>query len=149
MKIRATRERACARSLKASRRKGSTRRHWRGLRAAPARSRTRSRVKLDAAALRLGLGAGSSCDAAALLAEPTEIVQRLLAAAIADVGGRAPNRVGLGKVEALTQQLAHAYAAGAPFSANVAGARVRLVRDALRIAPEPPRRRAVQPRARG
>ena len=33
--------------------------------------------------------APSSCDADALLAEPTEIVQRLLAAAIADVGGRA------------------------------------------------------------
>ena len=79
-----------------------------------------------AAALRLGLGAGSSCDAGALLAEPTEIVQRLLAAAIAEVGGRAPSRVGLGKVEALTQKLARAYAAGAPFSANVAGARVRL-----------------------
>jgi tRNA(Ile)-lysidine synthase len=103
----------------------------------------------QAAALRLGLGAGSSCDAGALLAEPTEIVQRLLAAAIADVGGRAPSRVGLGKVEALTQQLARAHAAGAPFSANVAGARVRLVRGALRVAPEPPRRSAAQPRARG
>jgi hypothetical protein len=84
-----------------------------------------------------------------LLAEPTEIVQRLLAAAIADVGGRAPSRVGLGKVEALTQQLARAYAAGAPFSANVAGARIRLARGALRVAPEPPRRSSAQPRARG
>ena len=102
-----------------------------------------------AAALRLEFGAGSSCDAGALLAEPTEIVQRLLAAAIADVGGRAPSRVGLGKVEALTQQLARAYAAGAPFSANVAGARVQLARGALRIAPEPPRRSTTQPRVRG
>ena len=102
-----------------------------------------------AAALRLGLSAGSSCDAGALLAEPTEIVQRLLAAAIADVGGRAPSRVGLGKVEALTRNLFRAYAAGAPFSANIAGARVLLARGALRVAPEPPRRSATQPRARG
>jgi tRNA(Ile)-lysidine synthase len=101
------------------------------------------------AAQRLGLGAGSSCDAGALLAEPTEIVQRLLAAAIAEVGGRAPSRVGLGKVEALTQKLARAHAAGAPFSANVAGARVLLARGALRVGPEPPRRSATQPRARG
>lgn len=106
-------------------------------------------LQTRAAALRLGLAAGSSCDAAALLAEPTEIVQRLLAAAIAEVGGRAPNRVGLGKVEALTQQLLQAYAAGAPFSANVAGARLRLARGALQIAPEPPRRSATQPRGRG
>jgi len=103
----------------------------------------------QAAALRLGFGAGSSCDAGALLTEPTEIVQRLLAAAIADVGGRTSSRVGLGKVEALTQQLARAYAAGAPFSANVAGARVRLARGALQVAPEPPRRSAAQPRRRG
>jgi tRNA(Ile)-lysidine synthase len=102
-----------------------------------------------AAALRLGIGAGSSCEAGALFAEPIEIVQRLLASAIAEVGGRAPNRVGLGKVEALTRELARAYAAGAPFSANVAGARVRLVRGAVRIAPEPPRRSATQPRPRG
>jgi len=101
------------------------------------------------AAIRLGLGAGSSCDAAALLAEPTEIVQRLLAEAIADIGGRPPNRVGLAKVEALTQQLARAFAAGAPFSANVAGARVRLARGDLRVAPEPPRRPLAQPRVRG
>jgi hypothetical protein len=148
-KIRTTRERACASSRKDLRRKGSTRRLWRDWRAAPARSRTRSRVRRRPPASRLGLGAGSSCDAGALLAEPTEIVQRLLAAAIADVGGRAPSRVGLAKVEALTQQLARAYAAGAPFSANVAGARVRLARGALRVAPEPPRRSATQPRVRG
>jgi len=103
----------------------------------------------QAAALRLGLGAGSNCDAGALLAEPTEIVQRLLATAIADIGGRAPSRVGLAKVEALTQQLARAYAAGAPFSANIAGVRVRLAHGAVRVAPEPPRRSATQPRTRG
>jgi len=102
-----------------------------------------------ATALRLGLGAGSSCDAAALLAEPTEIVQRLLVAAIAEVGGRPPSRVGLGKIETLTQQLARAHAAGAPFSANLAGARVRLARGALKVAAEPPRRSAARPRARG
>jgi tRNA(Ile)-lysidine synthase len=103
----------------------------------------------QAAALRLGLDVGSRCDASALLAEPTEIVQRLLAAAIAEVGGRTPSRVGLAKVEALTQQLARAHAAGAPFSANVAGARVRLTRGGLEVAPEPPRRSAAQPRLRG
>jgi tRNA(Ile)-lysidine synthase len=103
----------------------------------------------QAAALRLGFNRNASCDADALLAEPTEIIQRLIAAAIAEVGGRAPNRVSLGKVEALTHGLRRAYAAGAPFSANVAGARVRLARGALRVEPEPPRRSATAPRARG
>ena len=101
------------------------------------------------AAVRLGLAAGSSCDPAKLLAEPTEIVQRLLAEAIADIGGRPPHRIGLAKIEALTQHLARAYAAGAPFSANVAGVRVRLAHGALRVAPEPPRRPLAQPRERG
>lgn len=99
-----------------------------------------------ATALRLGLSANSTCDAGALLAEPTEIVQRLLTAAIVNVGGRNSRGVGLGKVEALTQQLARAYAAGAPFSANVAGAHLRLARGALRIAAEPPRRSTARPR---
>ena len=103
----------------------------------------------QAAAARLGLPRSARCDAAALLAEPTEIVQRLIAAAIADIGGRAPSRVGLAKVEALTQDLLRAYAAGAPFSANVAGARVRLARGAVRVEPEPPRRPPAAPRVRG
>ena len=102
----------------------------------------------EAASARLGFARGARCDAAALLAEPTEVVQRLLAAAIADVGGRPPSRVGLAKVEALTQRLERAYAAGATFSANVAGARVRLARGAVRVEPEPPRRSTTAPRAR-
>ena len=101
------------------------------------------------AAARRGLDRMTHCDADALLAEPTEIVQRLLAAAIADVGGRPFQRIALAKIEALTLGLTRAHAAKAPFSANVGGARVRLTRGALWVEPEPPRRSAAAPRARG
>ncbi len=68
-------------------------------------------------------------------------MQRLLTAAIAKVGGRQASRVGLEKIETLAQALHRALARGAAFSANVAGARVRLgAKGALRVEPEPPRR---------
>ena len=60
-----------------------------------------------------------------MLAEPTEIVQRLLTAAIARVGGRDASRVGLEKIEALAAGLREAWSGGKRFSANVAGARLR------------------------
>ena len=96
---------------------------------------------------RLRLIETGACDARALFVEPTEIVQRLLTGAIARVGGRDASRVGLEKIEALTKTLAAAVADGAPFSLNVAGARVRLARGAVRVEVEPPRRRPRTPKA--
>ena len=96
----------------------------------------------DAAESRLRLVATAACDARALLQEPVEIAERLIAAAIAKVGGKDPSRVGLEKIEALAQGLLSAVAANRAFSANVAGARVRLTaKGGLRVEPEPPRRR--------
>ena len=76
-----------------------------------------------------------------MFAEPIAIVQRLLTAAIARVGGRDASRVGLEKIEALALSLRRAVAARAAFSANVAGARVRCDGEgALRVETEPARR---------
>jgi tRNA(Ile)-lysidine synthase len=97
----------------------------------------------EAAESRLRLVATASCDARALFAEPIEIVQRLLTAAIAKVGGKAVNRVGLEKIETLAAALRRASEAHEALSANVAGARLRLgAKGALRVEPEPPRRAA-------
>jgi tRNA(Ile)-lysidine synthase len=79
----------------------------------------------DAAEMRLQLAATGRCEAALLLAEPVEIIQRLVTATIARVGGREPSRVGLEKVEALVAGLRVALLAGERFSANICGARVR------------------------
>ena len=96
----------------------------------------------QAAETRLGLIATGACEASPLLAEPTEIVQRLLTAAIARVGGRAPNRVGLEKIEALALALREARSAGKRFSANVGGARLRCdAKGSVRVEPEPARRK--------
>ena len=95
----------------------------------------------EAAESRLRLVETAACDARALFAEPIEIVQRLLTAAIAKVGGRQTSRVGLEKIEMLAQALQRALEGGAAFGANVAGARVRLgAKGGLRVEPEPPRR---------
>ncbi len=95
----------------------------------------------EAAEARLRLIETSVCDAAPLLAEPTEIVQRLLTAAIARVGGRDASRVGLEKIEALAAGLREAWSAGKRFSANVGGARLRFdAKGSVRIEPEPARR---------
>jgi hypothetical protein len=80
-----------------------------------------------------------------LFGEPIEIVQRLLTAAIAKVGGRDPERIGLEKIEALTQGLRDAIGASEVFSANVAGARVRTLKGVVRVEPEPPRRGSSRP----
>jgi tRNA(Ile)-lysidine synthase len=79
------------------------------------------------------------CDAKPLLAEPTEIVQRLLATAIARVGGRDASRIGLEKIEALVARLQRAVDAREPFSANVGGAWVRSDAKAVNVAREPAR----------
>ncbi len=99
----------------------------------------------EAAETRLRLVAEATCDARALFAEPLEIVQRLLTAAIAKVGGKEPSRVGLEKIETLASALRSACAAGGAFGANLAGARVRLgATGTLRLEPEPPRRAAAK-----
>jgi tRNA(Ile)-lysidine synthase len=94
-----------------------------------------------AAEARLRLIETGACEARALFAEPIEIVQRLLTAAIAKIVGRQASRVGLEKIETLAQALQRALARDAAFGANVAGARVRLTaKGGLRVEPEPPRR---------
>jgi len=103
-----------------------------------------------AAEARLRLIDAARCGAGALFGEPIEIVQRLLTETIAKIGGRSPSRVGLEKIETLTQSLKDAVASKREFSANLAGARVRLTtRGELTVEPEPPRRlRAIAPARR-
>jgi tRNA(Ile)-lysidine synthase len=96
----------------------------------------------EAAEARLGLVANAWCDARALTQAPIEIAERLLAAAIAKVGGKEAGRIGLEKIETLTESLRDAVAARRAFSANLAGARVRLAaKGRLKVEPEPPRRK--------
>ena len=94
-----------------------------------------------AAEARLRLIETNVCDSSALFEEPIEIVQRLLTAAIAGIGGKTARDLSLEKIETLALALRDAAARGDIFSANVAGARVR--RDAkglARVEREPPRR---------
>ncbi len=104
-------------------------------------------VQAQAAAARLGWGAPAAArDARALTAEPIEIVQRLLVAEIARVGGRAPRRLRLEAIETLARALRDAQAAGRALRANVGGASVELsAAGALRVTPEAPRRRRGAP----
>ena len=98
-----------------------------------------------AAEARLGVIATGACEASLLLAEPTEIVQRLLTAAIARVGERDASRVGLEKIEALAAALRQAWGVGKRFSANVAGARVRCdAKGSVSVETEPPRRKSAE-----
>lgn len=79
-------------------------------------------------------------DAAALLAEPEEIALRVLARALRAAGGGAgPER--LARLEALWARLAPALAEGRALRATLAGALVAAADGAVRVAPEPPRRR--------
>ncbi len=99
----------------------------------------------EAAESRLRLVETAACDARALFAEPIEIVQRLLTAAIARVGGREASRVGLEKIETLAAALRKAWSAGKRFSANVAGARVWCDgKGSVRVGPEPARRKSAK-----
>jgi tRNA(Ile)-lysidine synthase len=120
----------------------------------PRYARTRMRALLETLAAeglyaapalaRLARRAAQVEDALArLLAEPTEIVQRLLTSTIASIGGREASRVGLEKIEALAAGLRQAHEGGERFSANVAGAWVRSDGNgAVRVEREPPRGRA-------
>jgi len=94
-----------------------------------------------AAEARLRFIETGACEAASLFAEPTEIVQRLMTATIASVGGRDASRVGLEKIEALVAELRKALRSGERFSANVGGARVRSDRGTVRVGKEPARRK--------
>lgn len=93
-----------------------------------------------AAEARLRLVETGGCDAAGFSAEPIEIQQRLLMAAIARVGGRDASRVGLEKIEALAAALRQAIDAKRGFSATLAGARIRNDgKGQVRVGLQPPR----------
>jgi tRNA(Ile)-lysidine synthase len=94
-----------------------------------------------AAEARLRFLETGGCEAASLFAEPTEIVQRLMTATIATVGGRDASRVGLEKIEVLVAGLRKALRSGQRFSANVGGARVRSDGGTVRVGEEPARRK--------
>ena len=91
-----------------------------------------------AAARRLGVEATGACDAAALAAEPPEIVRRVLSGAVRAQGGEPA----LEAMERLTENFLAAVASRRRFAANVAGALVAYDgRAEARVAPEPPRRK--------
>ena len=94
-----------------------------------------------AAEARLRFIETGACEADELFAEPTEIVQRLMTATVASVGGRDASRVGLEKIEALVAGLRKALGSGERFSANVGGARVRSDGGTVRVGKEPARRK--------
>jgi tRNA(Ile)-lysidine synthase len=95
----------------------------------------------EAAEQRLMFIATGACDANALFVEPREIAQRLIAAALGKFGGRETTRIGLEKVEVITERLAAAHRDGGCYRANVAGACARIsARGQIVIEKEPPRR---------
>jgi len=99
-------------------------------------------AQTKATAERLGwASAVATRDGEALLGEPPEIVQRLLAAEIARVGGKPARQIRLEAVEALTQGLRQARAQNKALRANVGGVSVRLsAKGTLSLGPETPRR---------
>ena len=106
-----------------------------------ARAEDALKALTEAAEARLGLVAKLTCRIDDLAGEPGEIALRLLAAAIAKVGGREARRLGLEKIEALADGLVEAHRKREPFNANVGGASVKLTRAGLlEVAPEAPRR---------
>jgi len=106
-----------------------------------ARAEDALKTMTDEAEARLGLVAHSACSIEALMAEPPEIALRLIASAVANVGGRDARRLGLEKIEALAEAIAEAHRKRETFSANVGRAWVNLSRKGrLEVEPEPPRR---------
>lgn len=108
-----------------------------------AQAETALRQIADLAEAELRLAATGSCLADALFARPLEISQRVLCGAVARFGGRDARRVPLEKLEALFERLGRAHAHGEAFSANVAGARIRLSRGNIVVGPEPARRHTI------
>jgi tRNA(Ile)-lysidine synthase len=103
-------------------------------------------AQTKAAAARLGwTEAQATRDAGALLAEPQEIVQRLLIAEIARVAGKAPRQIRLDAIEALAQRLREAHMRHQAHRANVGGASVHLsAKGLLSVTREAPRRSHAQ-----
>jgi hypothetical protein len=80
------------------------------------------------------------CDAAALAAEPVEIVRRLLTLAIAKVAGADPARIPLEAMERLAEDARAAAAGGGRHAANVAGALASVRGGVVSVSREPARR---------
>lgn len=101
-------------------------------------------VQTKAAAARLGWTlAEAARDADALLAEPLEVAQRLLAGEIARVGRKDPRQIRLEAIETLTLALRDARVSRKALRANIGGASVHLsAKGVLSVAPEAPRRPA-------
>lgn len=99
-------------------------------------------AQTQAAATRLGWReAQTPRDATGLLAEPSEIVQRLLALEIARVAGKPSRQIRLEAIEALVLALHRAHKEGKALRANVGGASVHMTsKGALSVNPESPRR---------
>ena len=92
------------------------------------------------AEVELRLGSEAAIDARALFAAPIAVGRRILARRIAEAGGRDLSRIGLEKIEALTEALRDALNERRAYGANVGGALVRLTaKGRLTFAPEPPR----------
>ena len=106
-------------------------------------------AQTKATAARLGwTEAQATRDAGALLAEPQEIVQRLLIGEIARVAGKTPRQIRLDAIEALAQHLREAHMRHKAHRANIGGASVHLsAKGLLSVTPEAPRRGHAQGKA--
>jgi tRNA(Ile)-lysidine synthase len=98
-------------------------------------------TKTAEAEARLRLVETGRCRAAALAAEPVEIVRRLLTLAVAKVSGVDPTRVPFDAMERTAEDFVMAVTQRQEFAANVAGALVVCDREGVaQVGPEPPRR---------
>ena len=96
----------------------------------------------EAASARLAWPVGGPCDARALFAEPLEVAQRLIAARVHEIGGRAGRPIRLDQIEALAMTLKDALERNATHRANIGGSDIALSRlGRLTIKPESPRRK--------
>ena len=101
-------------------------------------------VRQETEAARAGLPwpVGGACDARALFAEPLEIVQRLVADRIVEIGGRTGRPIRLDQIERLAPALKDALGRKVVCRANIGGADVTLSKlGELSITPESPRKK--------
>jgi tRNA(Ile)-lysidine synthase len=102
------------------------------------------RRQADAANVRLDWSGSGQCDARLLFDEPLEIVQRLLAARIAEVRGAEERPPKLEQLEWLASALRNALESKAALRANIGGVSIELdARGKIAVSPERPRRSAV------